>query len=58
MSKKNLIASLCITKKLFENQNEVTDFYDKKIPKLDSNYTCLAVITLDSALKKMTIIIC
>ena len=58
MSKKNLIASLCITKKLFENQNEVTDFYDKKIPKLDSNYTCLAVITLDSALKEMTIIIC
>ena len=32
--------------------NEVTDFYDKKIPKLDSNHTCLAVISLDSALKK------
>ena len=24
--------------------NEVTDFYDKKIPKLDHNHTCLAVI--------------
>ena len=32
--------------------NEVTDFYDKKIPKIDYNDTCLAVITLDSALKK------
>ena len=33
-------------------KNEVTDFYDKKIPKVDSNHTCLAVISLDSALKK------
>ena len=32
--------------------NEVTDFYDKKIPKLDSNHTRLALISLDSALKK------
>ena len=32
--------------------NEVTDFYNKKIPNVDSNYTCLAVISLDSALKK------
>ena len=32
--------------------DEVTDFYDKKIPKLDSNHTCVAVIGLDSALKK------
>ena len=32
--------------------NKVTDFYDKKIRKLHSNYNCLAVITLDSALKK------
>ena len=31
---------------------EVTDFFDKEIPKVDSNYTCLAVISLDSALKK------
>ena len=29
--------------------HEVTDFYDKKIPKLDSNHTCLAV--LDSVKK-------
>ena len=32
--------------------DEVTDFYDKKIPTIDSNHTCLAVINLDSALKK------
>ena len=32
--------------------DQVTDFYDKKIPKIDSNLTCLAVISLDSALKK------
>ena len=37
--------------------DEVTNFYDKEIPKLDSNHTCLAVISLDSALKKMRIII-
>ena len=28
------------------------NFDDKKIPKLDSNYTCLALIILESALKK------
>ena len=32
--------------------DEVTDVYDKKVPKVDSNHTCLAVISLDSALKK------
>ena len=31
---------------------KVTDIYNKKIPKLDSNHTCLAVISLNSALKK------
>ena len=29
--------------------DEVTDFYEKEIPKLDSNYTCLAIISLNSA---------
>ena len=37
--------------------DEVTNFYDKEIPKVDSNNTCLAVISLDSALKKMDIAI-
>ena len=32
--------------------DEVTEFYDKKIPKLDSNHTCSAVISLDSPLEK------
>ena len=32
--------------------DEVTDFYNKEIPKVDSNYTCLAGIRLDSALKR------
>ena len=41
----------------FENKvkshgDEVTDFYTKEIPKVDSNHTCLAIISLDSALKK------
>ena len=41
-----------IKKALDSGPDEVTDFYDKKIPKVDSNHTCLAVISLDSALKK------
>ena len=32
--------------------NEITNFYEKEIPKWDSGHTCLAVISLDSALKK------
>ena len=32
--------------------NEVTDFYDKEIPKVDSNRACTAVINLNSAVKK------
>ena len=32
--------------------NEVTDFYNKEIPKVDYNHTCLAVINLDFVLKK------
>ena len=51
----NLIASLpniFLKTKIISHGNEVTDFYCKKLPKVDSNHTCLAVITLDSALKK------
>ena len=32
--------------------DEITDFYDKWMPEVDSNPTCLAVINLDSALNK------
>ena len=38
--------------KIKSHGDEVTDFYDKMFPKLDSNHTCLAVLSLDSALKK------
>ena len=32
--------------------DEVIHFYNKKIPKVDSNHPCLVAISLDSALKK------
>ena len=32
--------------------DKVTDFYEKKIPKVNSNHTRLAIINLDSALKE------
>ena len=38
--------------KIKSHGDEVTDFYNRNIPKLDSNHTCLAVTNLDSALKK------
>ena len=38
--------------KIKSHGNEVTDFYNKKISKVDSNHTCLVVISLDSALKR------
>ena len=38
--------------KIKPHGDEVTDFYDKKIPKIHCNHTCLAVISWDSALKK------
>ena len=38
--------------KIKSHGDEVTEFFDKKIPEVDSNHTCVAVISLDSALKK------
>ena len=38
--------------KMKSHGDEVTHFYDTEIPKVGSNHACLAVITLDSALKK------
>ena len=38
--------------KIKSHGDEVTDFYNKTIPRVDSNHTFLAVLTLDSALKK------
>ena len=49
----NLIVSPSIIKTKIESYgDEVTEFYEKKIPKKNSNHTCLAVISLYSALKK------
>ena len=38
--------------KIKPHVDEVTDFYDKEIRKVDSNHTCSAVISSDSTLKK------
>ena len=38
--------------KIKSHGDEITDFYEKKIPKVGSNHTCLAAISLDSALNK------
>ena len=38
--------------KIKSHLDEVTDFYDKRILKVDFSHTCLAVISLDSALNK------
>ena len=44
--------------KIKSHGDEVTDFYDKEISKLDSNHTYLAIINLDSVLQKTKIISC
>ena len=38
--------------KINSHGDEVKDFYEQKIRKLDSSHTCLAAISLDYALKK------
>ena len=55
--KNNLIASLSIITnflktKIESHSDEATYFYNKKIAKAGFNYTSLAVISLDSAVKK------
>ena len=52
-----MIASLSTIKNFLKtiiksHGDEAKDFYDKNIPKVVSNHTCLVVISLDSALKK------
>ena len=42
----------CLKTKIKPDCDEVTDFYDKETPKVDSNRTCLAVISLNSTLNK------
>ena len=38
--------------KIKSYSDKATDFHDKEIPKASSDYTCLAVINVDSTLKK------
>ena len=56
-NKKEFDSEPVYNKKIFKTKikshsNEVTDFYDKEIPKVDFLHTSLAVISLDSALKR------
>ena len=41
-----------LTTKIKSHGDEVTDFHDKGILKVDSNLPCLEVVSLDSALKR------
>ena len=38
--------------KIKSDDDEAADFHDKETPKVGSNQTCLAVIAINSALKK------
>ena len=49
---RNLPAIKNLETKMKSYGDEVTYFYDKEISKVDSNYTCLEVISLDFSLKK------
>ena len=55
--KKNLIVNLFTIKHFKNNKiksynDEVTDFHDKEVPKVGSNYACLAVMLIDFVHKK------
>ena len=42
----------CLKTKIKFYSEEITDFYDNETLNMNFNYTCLAVISSDSALKK------
>ena len=48
----NLFTKIFLKTKIKSYGDEATDFHDKEIPKVASDYTCLAVITIGSTLKK------
>ena len=57
ISKKEFHSKLVYNKvflkaKIKSHGDEVTAFYDTKIPNVDFSHTCLAIISLDSPLKK------
>ena len=41
-----------LKRKIKSYSDDVTDYYDIESPKVDSDHTCLAIISLDSALNK------
>ena len=41
-----------LKRKIKSYSDDVTDYYDSESPKVDSDHTCLAIISLDSALNK------
>ena len=54
MKKRKLITSLSTIKNILKkcNGDKVTEFQDKKIPKVGSNHTCLVLFILDFVVKK------
>ena len=52
ISKKNLRASLYKLQKIMNKSDEITNFYDKDIPKVDSSHTCLTVSSSNFVLNK------
>ena len=56
--KKSLIANLSTIKNILKTkiksyEDEATEFHANEIPKVGSNHTCLAVVSLDFAVKKI-----
>ena len=41
-----------LKRKIKSYSDDITDYYDSESPKVDSDHTCLAIISLDSALNK------
>ena len=52
LDREHVYNKIFLKTKIRSHGDEVEDFCDEKIPKVNSNHTCLAVISLDSALKK------
>ena len=52
ISKKNLRGSLYKLQKIMNKSDEITNFYEKDIPKMDSSHTCLAVSSSNFVLNK------
>ena len=49
---KSVCNKILLKTKVKSYGDQATDFYDKEMPKVDSNYICLAVILIGFVLKK------